>query len=90
MEDLEIRITNRVKKIDSGLINYLISIRDENDSFIIVNKKYTDVYNIIKKNKYININFENIEYITYLVEGLLYFDNKKILEDVLKKNKKIY
>ena len=73
MEDLEIRITNRLKNLDSGLINYLISIRDEND-----------IYNIIKKNKYINIHFENIEYITYLVEGLLYFDNKKILEDVLK------
>ena len=44
---MEIKITNKLKKIDSTLI----SLCDEKEKTIFVNKKYLDVFNIIKKGK---------------------------------------
>jgi hypothetical protein len=81
---MEIKITSKLKKLDSELITHLISIPNDNNT-IFINKKYKDVFNIIKKNKTIYIDFKNNERVNHIIEGLLYFGNKKILHDVLKK-----
>ena len=82
---MEIKITNKLKKLDSELIRHLISISNEGEKTIVVNRKYTDVYDIIKKNKTIYVDFKDIEKTNHIVEGLAYFGNKKIFEDILKK-----
>ena len=82
---MEIKITNKLKKLDSSLIRHLISLCDEEEKTITINKKYKDIYNIIKKNKTIFVDFKNIKYTNYILEGLAYFGNKKIFEDILKK-----
>ena len=79
---MEISITNKLKKLDSSLIKYLIT---NHNNTITINRKYIDIYNIIKKGKTIYIDFKNIEKTTHIVHGLLYFDNKYILENILKK-----
>ena len=45
---MEIKITNKLKTLDSELIQYLITIPNINNT-ITINKQYFDVYNIIKK-----------------------------------------
>ena len=80
---MEIYITNRVKKLDSELIQHLITI--PNNNIIMINKKYLDVYNIIKKGKLIYLDFKDVEKVNHIVEGLAYFGNKKIFENILKK-----
>ena len=82
---MEIKINKNLKKIDSELIKHLISISDEKENTIVVNRKYLDVFKIIKKNKTIYINFKNVNRVNHIIEGLAYFGNKKIFEDILKK-----
>ena len=81
---MEITITDELKKIDSELIQYLITIPDKNNT-ITINEEYLDVYEIIKRNKHIYVNFKNNKKLTHIVNGLLYFGNEKILENILKK-----
>ena len=40
---MEIKITNKLKKLDSELIRHLISISNKGDKSIFVNGKYSDV-----------------------------------------------
>ena len=75
---MEIKITNKLKKLDSELIRHLISISNKEDKTIIVNKKYKDVYEIIKKGKTIYFEFNNINKVNHILEGLSYFGNKKM------------
>ena len=86
---MEIPITEELKKLDSQLIQYLITIPNHNndsDTIIItINEKYIDVYEIIKKDKNICIDFKDIKYTNYIIEGLLYFGNVMILENILTK-----
>ena len=84
---MTIKITKELKTVDSQLIEYLITIPNHNndsDTIIItINEKYIDVYEIIKKDKNICIDFKDIKYTNYIIEGLLYFGNEKILENIL-------
>ena len=82
---MEIKITNKLKKLDSELIRHLISISNKGDKSIFVNRNYSDSYNIIKKNKTIYVDFKNINYTNHILEGLAYFGNKKIFENILSK-----
>ena len=82
---MEIPITQELKKLDSGLIRHLISILNEPDKTIIINKQYSDVYAIIKKDKTIYVDFKDINKVNHIVEGLAYFGNTKIFENLLKK-----
>ena len=75
---MEILITNKLKKIDSSLIKYLITIPNINNT-ITISPEYYDIFKIIKRNKTMYIDFKNIEKTTHIVHGLLYFGNVKIL-----------
>jgi hypothetical protein len=79
---MEISITNKLKKIDSKLIIHLISIPNINNT-ITINPNYLDVFNIIKKNKTIYVDFKDVNRVNHIIEGLLYFDNNKILENIM-------
>ncbi len=48
-----------------------------------INKKYIDAYNIIKEDKIISIDFSNEKYTSDIIEGLFYFNNKKICENLM-------
>ena len=61
---MEIKITNKLKKIDSELIQHLITIPNENNT-ITIDNKYFDIFCFIKKNKKINIDFSDIKYTNY-------------------------
>jgi hypothetical protein len=73
--EIEIEINDELKKIDSELIQYLIDIPNKNNTITIC-EEYKDIYEIIKKNEYINIVPENIKENIKLVQRLFYFGNK--------------
>ena len=84
---MEIDITDKLKTLDSELIQYLITIPNKNNT-ITINKKYFDVYKIIKRGKILSFSVKNKKYLSHVVYGLSYFGNKKILNDILSKTSK--
>ena len=80
---MEIPITDEIRNLDSGLIQHLLL--DEEAKTIFINPEYLDIFKIIKKNKTIYVDFKDIEKTTRIVQGLAYFDNKKIFDNLLTK-----
>ena len=79
---MEITITEELKKLDSELITYLITIPNINNT-ITINEKYIDVFKIIKKGKTIYVDFKDVKKCNHIVNGLSYFGNKKIFENIM-------
>ena len=80
----EILITDDLKYLDSKLINYLITIPNENNT-ITIDPQYLDIYEIIKDDNFNieNIDPENIDEVNLIIQDLGYFGNEKILENIM-------
>ena len=72
-------IREQFSTFDSELIQEALK---NGDKYISVDHKYRDVFEIIRRNEFIDIQPENLQNTEHLYLGLLYFKNKRILKNL--------
>ena len=82
---MKLEITQKLRNIDSELI--LDLLKNNKEDYLIITDEYADehfdVIDIILENK--KIDLTDSKYVTHVVQGLSYFKNNKLLENILVK-----